>query len=39
MFPSSPVFHVSYLKKVIGDKIRVQTILPQLDKEGKMSGT
>ena len=31
-----PVFHVSCLKKVIGDKIPVQTILPELDKEGKM---
>ena len=31
-----PVFHVSCLKKVIGDKIPVQTILPELDEEGKM---
>jgi hypothetical protein len=31
-----PVFHVSCLKKVIGDKIPVQTILPELDDEGKM---
>ena len=31
-----PVFHVSCLKKVIGDKIPVQTILPELDKEGKI---
>ena len=23
-----PVFHVSYLKKVIGDKLPVQTMLP-----------
>jgi hypothetical protein len=30
-----PVFHVS-LKKVIGDKIPVQTILPELDEEGKI---
>ena len=30
-----PVFHVSCLKKVIGDKILVQTILPELDEEGK----
>jgi hypothetical protein len=30
-----PVFHVSCLKKVIGDKIPVQTILPELDEEGK----
>jgi hypothetical protein len=31
-----PVFHVSYLKKVIGDKIPVETILPKLDEEGKI---
>jgi hypothetical protein len=31
-----PVFHVSCLKKVIGDKIPVQTILPELDDEGKI---
>ena len=31
-----PVFHVSYLKKVIGDKIPIQTILPELDEEGKV---
>ena len=31
-----PVFHVSCLKKVIGDKLPVQTILPKLDKEGKI---
>ena len=31
-----PVFHVSYLKKVIGDKLLVQTILPELDEEGKI---
>ena len=30
-----PVFHVSSLKKVIGDKLPVQTILPELDEEGK----
>ena len=30
-----PIFHVSYLKKVIGDKIPVQTIFPELDEEGK----
>ena len=29
------VFHVSCLKKIIGDKIPVQTILPELDEEGK----
>jgi hypothetical protein len=31
-----PVFHVSCLKKVIGDKIPVQNILPKLDEEGKI---
>ena len=31
-----PVFHVSCLKKVIGDKIPVQIIFPELDKEGKI---
>jgi hypothetical protein len=30
------VFHVSCLKKVIGDKILVQTIFPELDEEGKI---
>jgi hypothetical protein len=30
------VFHVSCLKKVIGDKIAVQTIFPELDEEGKI---
>jgi len=30
-----PVFHVSCLKKVIGDKLPVQTILLEPDKEGK----
>jgi hypothetical protein len=30
-----PIFHVSCLKKVIGDKILVQTIFPELDKEEK----
>ena len=30
-----PVFHVSCLKKVIGGKIPVQTIFPELDEEGK----
>ena len=28
--------YVSCLKKVIGDKLPVQTILPELDKEGKI---
>ena len=32
----SPVFHVSCLKKVIGDKLPFQTIFPELDKEGKI---
>ena len=31
-----PIFHVSFLKKVIGDKLLVQTILPELDEEGKI---
>ena len=31
-----PVFHVSCLKKVIGENIPVQTILPELDEEGKI---
>jgi hypothetical protein len=31
-----PVFDVSCLKKVIGDKILVQTIFPKLDEEGKI---
>jgi len=31
-----PVFQVSCLKKVIGDKLPVQTILPELDEEGKI---
>ena len=31
-----PVFNVSCLKKVIGNKIPVQTILPELDEEGKI---
>ena len=31
-----PVFHVSCLKNVIGDKLPVQTILPELDEEGKI---
>ena len=39
-FPASSrvhlVFHVSCLKKVIGDKILVQTIFPELDEEGKI---
>ena len=31
-----PVFHVSCSKKVIGNKLPVQTILPELDEEGKI---
>ena len=31
-----PVFNVSCLKKVIGDKLPVQTIFPKLDEEGKI---
>ena len=31
-----PVFHVSCLKKVIGDKIPVQKIFPELKEEGKI---
>jgi hypothetical protein len=31
-----PIFHVSCLKKVIGDKILVRTIFPELDEEGKI---
>ena len=30
-----PIFHVLCLKKVIGEKFPVQTILPELDEEGK----
>jgi len=39
-FPASsrlhPIFHVSCLNNVIGDKIPVQTILLELDEEGKI---
>jgi len=31
-----PIFDVSCLKKVIGDKVPVQTIFPELDEEGKI---
>jgi len=31
-----PIFHVSCLKKVIGDKIPIQTIFLENDKEGKI---
>ena len=32
-----PVFHVSHVKMVIGDKLPVQTMLQELDEEGKIS--
>eukprot|EP00253_Pinus_taeda_P024899 PITA_24899 len=32
-----PVFHVSCLKKVIGNNCRIQTSLPELDEEGSIS--
>ena len=32
-----PVSYVSCLKKVIGDKLLVQTMLPELDEEGKIT--
>ena len=39
--PASPrvhlFFHVSCLKKVIGDKIPVQTILLEFEEEGKIT--
>ena len=31
-----PVFHVSCLKKVIGDKLPLKKILPEFDEEGKI---
>jgi hypothetical protein len=31
-----PFFHASYLKKIIGQKIPVQTIFLELDEEGKI---
>jgi len=31
-----PVFHVSCLNKVIGNKLPVQKIFPELDEEGKI---
>ena len=37
--PSScvhPIFHVSFLKKVIGDKIPVQIVLPKINEEEKI---
>ena len=36
IFPSAPFFHVSCLKKLIGDKFQVQTIFLELDEEGKI---
>ena len=30
------IFHVSCLKKFIGDKLPIQTIFPELDEEGKI---
>ena len=30
-----PIFHVSFLKKVIGDKIPIQTIFVEIDEEAK----
>ena len=31
-----PIFHVSFLKKVIGTKCQTQTSLPKLDEEGSI---
>ena len=31
-----PIFHVSCLKKVIGDNLPIQTIFLELDEEGKI---
>ena len=31
-----PVFHVSCLKKVIGENLLVQTVFPELEEEGKI---
>jgi hypothetical protein len=31
-----PIFHVSFLKKVIGTKFQTQTNLPELDEEGSI---
>ena len=31
-----PVFHVSCLRKVIGENLTIQTILPELDEEGNI---
>ena len=34
--PVYPIFHVSFLKKVISENLPVQTILPELNEEGKI---
>jgi hypothetical protein len=37
--PSSrvhPIFHVSFLKKVINNKIPIQNVLPEINEEGKI---
>ena len=31
-----PIFHVSFLKKVIDDKLPVQTVFPEINEEGKI---
>ena len=31
-----PIFHVSFLKNVVGSNFRVQTSLPELDEEGSI---
>jgi hypothetical protein len=31
-----PIFHVSFLKKLIGTKCQTQTNLPELDEEGSI---
>ena len=31
-----PIFHVSWLNKVIGENLQVQKILPEIDEEGKI---
>jgi hypothetical protein len=35
-FKLHPIFHVSYLNKVIGTKCQTQTNLPELEKEGSI---
>ena len=34
-FQVHPIFHVSCLKKVIGDNVQVQTMLQKIDEQGK----